>query len=187
MSRIRSCGTRADQPSRPYPRRRIPGEPSPCGRSHHPSRSTPSASESRIAAEGSVFWLPDQSSLHAFPTPNGISGFDVQLVPGYSDGLAPDFHRLPAGPFRFVPTQFFRCSKSELRHPNRVWAIRSVPVLVRASLDLRPKYTLHRRWSLRISPPLSQPQRTGSFPLRRRLRCWASRRVRRVTETRGKP
>ena len=38
----------------------------------HPSICpTPSAPESRSAAEGSVFWLPDQPSLHAFPAQDG--------------------------------------------------------------------------------------------------------------------
>ena len=39
------------------------------GSGHHPIRATPSAPESRSAAEGSVFWLPDHPKLHAFPTP----------------------------------------------------------------------------------------------------------------------
>ena len=61
---------------------------------------TPSVPESRSSAEGSVFWLPDQPSLHAFPAPMGQwlrTQSIVQLVPGYSDGLASELHRLPAG------------------------------------------------------------------------------------------
>ena len=60
--------------------------------------------ESRSFAEGSVFWLPDQPSLHAFPAPKGQwlrTKSIVQLVPGYSDGLASELHRLPAGPQSF--------------------------------------------------------------------------------------
>ena len=65
---------------------------------------TPSVPESRSFAEGSVFWLPDQPSLHAFPAPMGQwlrTKSIVQLVPGYSDGLASELHRLPAGPQSF--------------------------------------------------------------------------------------
>jgi len=107
-------------------------------RAPHPNRPTPSAPESRSAAGGSVFWLPDQPILHAFPTfvrvrgtkyvPRArslfgidaasivrevdgsrgavVSGLVVQIVPGYSDGLAPDFHRLPAGPKGLIPVSF---------------------------------------------------------------------------------
>ena len=40
----------------------------------HPSRPTPSAPESRSAARGSVFWLPDHPMLHAFPAADAASG-----------------------------------------------------------------------------------------------------------------
>ncbi len=51
--------------------------------------------ESRKAARGPVFWLPDHPILQAFPA-SSASGVGLQFVPGYSDGLASDSHRLPA-------------------------------------------------------------------------------------------
>jgi hypothetical protein len=89
------------------------------------------------AVEGSVFWLPDRPILHAFPgDPAGtvpparspassriaqwLGLAPVQFVPGYSDGLAPDSHRLPVSRLACPP----RCE----RH-----------------LDVPPRNTLHRR------------------------------------------
>ena len=45
-----------------------------CRASRLPSRPTLPASERRSAARGSVFWLPDQSMLRAFPAPKWASG-----------------------------------------------------------------------------------------------------------------
>jgi len=48
---------------------------------------------------GSVSWLSDRPTPHAFPAAAlPASGTSVGFVPDYSDGVAADSHRLPGGP-----------------------------------------------------------------------------------------
>ncbi len=116
------------------PRRRIPSSP------------TPSAPESRSAAGGSVFWLPDHPMLRAFPGPCRTQWLHAQIVPGYSDGLAPDSHRLPAGSTRFIPAISNSFSSSSPAANLRFDPVPFVPpaqaLRTRGPLGI----TLHRRW-----------------------------------------
>ena len=113
-------------------------------------RPTLSASERRSTDEGSVFWLPDRPNLHAFPAssrsprrtrrtkrrsdgPVAGTRVPVQFVPGYSDGLAPDSHRLPVSRTRSYPPPGSR------------------------HLDVFPRDTPYRRWVF-SSPCRKGPQ-----------------------------
>ena len=60
-----------------------------------------SSPEKDVAAGRPVFWLPDHPTAEPSQPSLGHPRESGQwhrsaIVPGYSDGLAPDFHRLPA-------------------------------------------------------------------------------------------
>lgn len=69
-----------------------------------------------------------------------VSGSIVQVVPGYSDGLAPDFHRLPAGQKPSIPVSLLLDSMSQ---ESRV-ASQFPPIDRHLTFD--GMNTLHRRW-----------------------------------------
>lgn len=107
------------------------------------------------------------SRINRVCTPSQLRMESVALMCSSSPVTATGSRRIFTGfpQVRSVPRSLNSSAAAKVSCGIPIECGRSVPSQssVRASLDLRPKYTLHRRWSLRISPPLSQPQRTGSF------------------------
>jgi hypothetical protein len=95
----------------------------------HPSCSTPSVPESRSAAGGSVFWLPDQPMLRAFPVllgPVALCADRPRLQRRARAGFSPASRRSKAWP----------------PWPRPVLALWSSVIRLRSRRD-----SLHRRWS----------------------------------------
>jgi hypothetical protein len=64
-----------------------------------PFRPDPPAKTGEGGALGQVSWLPDRPTPRAFPARYLLGQWlHAGFVPGYSDGVAADSHRLPWGP-----------------------------------------------------------------------------------------